>query len=113
VRVPVAASGGWSRLVAVLTARTRGGQEILVGAGGAPTRNGSRSLTIRLPSQATFVPAGSRLTLTLGSSSTAQSSSNLLYLDLPMAARSRVRVGTAVLSLPGLRTPVTRPAASG
>jgi len=109
VRVPVAASGGWSRLVAVLTARTRRGEEILVSAGGVPIRNGSRSVTIRLLNQATFVPAGSRLTLTLGSSSTAQSSSNLLYLDLPMPARARVRVGTAVLSLPGLRMPVTRP----
>jgi predicted acyl esterase len=108
VEVPVAASGGWSRLVAVLTARTRQGDEIVVSAGGAPTRNGARKVTIRLLSQATFVPAGSRLTLTLASSSTAQSSSNLLYLDLPMAAKARVRLGTAVLKLPGMRTPVTR-----
>jgi hypothetical protein len=54
------------------------------------------------------VPRGSRLTLTLASSSTAQSPSNLLYLDLPMAPTARARVGTAVLKLPGLRTPVTR-----
>jgi hypothetical protein len=67
-----------------------------------------QKLTIRLASQATFMPRGSRLTLTMGSSSLAQSSSNLLYLDLPMAATARVRVGSAVLTLPGLRTPVTR-----
>jgi predicted acyl esterase len=108
VRVPVAASGGWSRLVAVLTARTPQGSEILVSAGGVPTRNGSRTVTIRMIDQATFVPRGSRLTLTLASSSTAQASSNLLYLDLPMPAKARVRVGAAVLRLPGLRTPVTR-----
>jgi predicted acyl esterase len=108
VQVPVAASGGWSRLVAVLTARTPQGKEIVVSAGGVPTRNGSRRMTIRLLNQATFVPRGSRLTLTLASSSTAQESSNLLYLDLPMPASARVRVGTAVLRLPGLRAPVTR-----
>jgi ABC-2 type transport system ATP-binding protein len=108
VQVPAAARGGWSRLVAVLTARTRQGNEIIVASGGIPTRNGSRNVTIRLLSQATFVPAGSRLTLTLASSSTAQSSSNLVYLDLPMPMTARVRVGTAVLRIPGLRTPVTR-----
>jgi ABC-2 type transport system ATP-binding protein len=109
VRVPVAASGGWSRLVAVLTARTPQGKEIVVSAGGIPTRNGSRTVTIRLFSQATFVPRRSRLTLTLASSSTAQSPSNLLYLDQPpLPASARVRIGTAVLALPGLRSPVTR-----
>lgn len=109
VRVPVAASGGWSRLVAVLTARTPQGKEIVVSAGGIPTRGGSRTVTIRLFSQATFVPRRSRLTLTLASSSTAQSASNLLYLDQPpLPASARVRIGTAVLALPGLRAPVTR-----
>jgi acetyl esterase/lipase len=108
IRISVAASGGWSRLVAVLTARTPQGAEIVVSAGGVPTRPGARQVTIRLGSQATFIPRGSRLTLTLGSSSLAQSSSNLLYLDLPMPPAARVRIGPAVLTLPGLRTPVTR-----
>jgi len=108
VQATIAASGGWSRLVAVLTARTPQGKEIVVSAGGVPTRNGTQKVTIRLIDQATFVPKGSRLTLTLASSSTAQASSNLLYLDLPMPATARVRVGTAVLKLPGLRTPVTK-----
>jgi hypothetical protein len=107
VQVSTAASGGWSRLVAVLTARTPKGDEIIVSAGGVPTKNGARKITIGLINQATYIPKGSRLTLMLASSSTAQSSSNLLYLDLPMAAGARVRVGTAVLKLPGLRTPVT------
>ena len=108
LKTSVAASGGWSRLVAVLTARTPQGTEIVVSAGGVPTKPGVQKLTIRLASQATFIPRGSRLTLTMGSSSLAQSTSNLLYLDLPMAATARVRVGSAVLRLPGLRTPVTR-----
>ncbi len=107
VRASIAASGGWSRLVAVLTAKTPQGKEIVVSAGGVPTKNGARKVTIRLINQATLVPKGSRLTLTLASSSTAQSSSNLLYLDLPMAPGARIRVGTVVLKLPGLRTPVT------
>jgi pimeloyl-ACP methyl ester carboxylesterase len=108
VETSIAASGGWSRLVGVLTARTPTGKEIVVSAGGVPTKSGARKVTIRLINQATFIPKGSRLTLTLASSSTAQSTSNLLYLDLPMAAGARVRVGTAVLRLPGLRAPVTK-----
>jgi predicted acyl esterase len=108
VQTTIAASGGWSRLVAVLTARTPAGKEIVVSAGGVPTANGARKVTIQLLNQATFVPQGSRLTLTLASSSTAQSTSNLLYLDLPMPPSARARVGTAVLKLPGLRTPVTK-----
>jgi hypothetical protein len=108
VTASIAASGGWSRLVAVLTARTPQGKEIVVSAGGVPTKNGASKVTIRLVNQATFVPRGSRLTLMLASSSTAQSTSNLLYLDLPMAASARVRVGAAVLKLPGLRAPVTK-----
>jgi len=61
-----------------------------------------------LQSQATFVPKGSRLTLTLGASSTAQSPSNLVYLDLPMPAGARLEVGTATVELPTLARPVTR-----
>jgi len=108
LRTSVAASGGWSRIVAVLTARTPQGKEIVVSAGGVPTKPGAQKLTIQLANQATFIPRGSRLTLTMGSSSLAQSTSNLLYLDLPMPATARVRVGTAVLTLPALRTPVTK-----
>ena len=108
VQTSIAASGGWSRLVAVLSARTPAGKEIVVSAGGVPTKPGAQKVTIQLGSQATFVPKGSRLTLTLASSSTAQSAANLLYLDLPMAQSARARVGTAVLKLPVLRTPVTK-----
>jgi predicted acyl esterase len=108
VQTSIAASGGWSRLVAVLTARTPTGKEIVISAGGVPTKPGAQRVTIELINQATFVPRRSRLTLTLASSSTAQSPTNLLYLDLPMAPTARARVGTAILKLPGLRTPVTK-----
>ncbi|MDH5333661.1 MAG: hypothetical protein OEW65_07250, partial [Thermoleophilia bacterium] len=108
VTVPIRAAGGWSRLVAVLTARTAAGQEIVVAGGGVPTAPGQRTVTIRMVDQVTFVPKGSRLTLTLASSSLAQNPGNLLYLDLPMAASARVTIGTATLTLPVLTRPVSR-----
>lgn len=108
VDVGIGARGGWSRLVAVLTARTPQGREVVVSTGGVPTQNGASKLTIRMIGQATYVPRGSRLTLTLASSSTAQGSGNPVYLDLPMRQTARVRVGPAVLKLPSLRNPVTR-----
>ena len=109
VKLSIAASGGWSRLVAVLTAKPPGRKEIVVASGGVPTRNGLRKVTIKLASQATFIPKGSRLTLTLGASSLAQSTVSPVYLaSPPMRARARVRVGNAALTLPGLRFPVTQ-----
>jgi predicted acyl esterase len=107
VTVRATAGGGWSRLVAVLTARPRGGQDIVVAAGGVPTLPGPRTYRIGLSSQATYVPAGSRWTLTLASSSTVQSSGNLLYLELPMPAGARISVGPASLRLPRLARPVS------
>ena len=108
VRARITARGGWSRLVAVLSARTPRGKEIVVSAGGTRTAPGTRSVTVDLVSQATFVPKGSRCVLTLGSSSLAQSASNLLYLDLPMPAGANATVGDVVLRVPRLRRPVTR-----
>ncbi len=108
VKLSIAASGGWSRLVAVLSAKPPGRKEFVVSAGGVPTRNGLRKVTIQLASQATFIPKGSRLTLTLGSSSLAHSTESVVYLDSPMKKRARLRVGNAALTLPGLRFPVTQ-----
>jgi len=108
VKVSIAASGRWSRLVAVLTAKPPGRKEIVVSSGGVPTRNGLRKVTIKLESQATFIPKGSRLTLTLGSSSLAHSTEGPLYLDSPMSNKARLRVGNAALTLPGLRFPITQ-----
>jgi predicted acyl esterase len=105
VRVDVRAAGGWARLVAVLSARTPAGKEIVVSAGGVPLAAGRRTVTIGLLDQATLVPRRSTLTVTLAASSLAQSPSNLLYLDLPMAAGARATVYSARLTLPVLRRP--------
>ncbi|HET7760329.1 MAG TPA: alpha/beta fold hydrolase [Gaiellaceae bacterium] len=109
VRVTVKLSGGWSRLVAVLAA-TRKGSETIVSEGGVNTAGltGTRHLTIRLIDTATLIKRGSRLTLTIASSSTAQNAGNLLYLNLPMPSSARATVGAARLTLPLLKTPVSR-----
>jgi len=103
-------SGGWERLVAVLTATTRKHKTIVVSEGGTNTTglSGRRNLTIRLISDATLIPTGSRLTLTLATSSMAQDPGNLLYLDLPQPPGARVRIGPARLDLPVLRKPISR-----
>jgi hypothetical protein len=102
VKVTATAAGGWARLVAVLTARTPAGKEIIVSAGGVPTTPGTRTYTIRMVDQATFVPKGSRFSVTVASSSSAQNPANLLYLDLPMVAGARVTLGPMALSIPVL-----------
>ena len=58
----------------------------------ADPRRAARRTAISLTDQATFLPKGSRLTLTLGSSSLAQNPANLLYLDLPFPATARLAV---------------------
>ena len=110
VRVDASLSGGWERLVAVLVAKPARGSEIVVSEGGVNTRglNGKRRLTIRLIDDATKIPSGSRLSLTLASSSTAQNPANLLYLDLSMPPRAHVTIGRVSLVLPVLRKPVSR-----
>ena len=108
VVVRATASAGWSRLVAVLSARTPAGKQIVVADGGTRARRGARTYSFGLQSQVTLVPAGSRLTLTLGASSTVQSPSNLVYLDLPMAPGARLQVSGATVDVPTLARPVSR-----
>jgi esterase/lipase len=110
IRVTARLAGGWSRLVAVLTAKPPRGKTIVVSEGGVNTANlrGMHRLTIRLLDDATLIPRGSKLTLTLASSSLAQDPGNLLYLDLPMPAGAKVALGPAQLTLPVLRKPVSR-----
>ena len=110
VSVKASTPTGWSHLVAVLSALTPRGEEIVVSQGGVPTttlRSTTRNLTIRLLSQATTVPRGSRFRLTLAGASTAQSPSNLLYLAGPDAGL-RLSIGEARIVLPVLRRPVSR-----
>ena len=54
------------------------------------------------------MPKGSRLTLTIGSSSLAQNPGNLLYLDLPFASTARLRVTGGTVRIPELATPISR-----
>jgi predicted acyl esterase len=110
VRVRAKLSGGWSRVVAVLTAKPRRGKTIVVSDGGINTSamSGTHTLTIRMIDDATVIPRGSTLTLTLASNSLAQDPNNLLYLDLPMPAGAKVSLGAAQLTLPVLRKPISR-----
>ena len=110
VQVTVQLSGGWSRLVAVLTAQPRRGAEIVISEGGVNTTglSGKRQLTIGLIDMATLIPRGSRFRLYLASNSLAQDPDNLLYLNLPMPAKARVKIGPARVVIPILRSPVSR-----
>jgi pimeloyl-ACP methyl ester carboxylesterase len=110
LRLTARLTGGWSRLVAVLAAEPRKGSEIVVSEGGINTSGltGKRKLAIRMIDTATLIPRGARLTLTLASSSVAQNPGNLLYLNLPMPRTARVMLGPARLTLPILRSPVSR-----
>jgi predicted acyl esterase len=105
VKVEATAAGGWPRLVAVLTATTPKG-EIVVAGGGVPTRPGKRTYAIQLASQATVIPKGAKLAVTIASSSQTQRSTIPLYLDLPVPAGASVTVGRVTLRLPTLQTPV-------
>ena len=87
--------------------RTPSGTEIVVAGGGVPTRAGRQTYRIGLSDQATFVPRGSRLTVTIGSSSLAQNPGNLLYLDLPFASSARLRVTGGSVRIPALATPIS------
>jgi predicted acyl esterase len=110
VSVKASTPTGWSHLVAVLSALTPRGDEIVVSQGGIPTttlRSTTRILTIRLLSQATTIPRGSRFRLTLAGVSTAQNPNNLLYLAGPESS-SRLALGEARIVLPVLRRPVSR-----
>ena len=110
VQVTVRVTGGWSRVVAVLTAQPRRGPEVVVSEGGINTSSlkGTRRVRIHLIDTATLIRQGSRLRLTVASSSLAQNGGNLLYLNLPMPRRARLTVGPAKLVLPILRTPISR-----
>jgi hypothetical protein len=99
----VTATGGWTRVVAVLSARTPGGREIVVADGAVPTGSGTRRVTIRLADVAVTIPARSRLRLTIGASSVVQDPANLVYLQPALPGAARLAVGDAAVSVPVLR----------
>jgi predicted acyl esterase len=109
VHVKASSTSGWSHLVAVLVARTPNGSTTVVSEGGVPTRLGAkqRTVNIRLISQVTTIPKGSRLELTLAGTSTAQDPGNLLYL-VPVPERAKITLGTVQLAIPALKKPVSR-----
>jgi predicted acyl esterase len=109
VRASVSSRTGYRHLVAVLTAVTRSGSEIVISDGGIelPTLGPkARTVAIRLPNEITSVPAGSRLRVTLAATSTAQNIGNLVYL-LPVAAGSTATIGRVTLTLPVLKQPLS------
>ena len=97
-----------AHIVAVVSARTPAGKEIVVAGGGVPAKAGKRTYRIVLGNQATFLPKGSKLTVTIASSSLAQNPGNLLYLDLPFPSTARLEVTGGSLRLPQLAMPVSR-----
>jgi predicted acyl esterase len=108
--IKVSSTTHWPHLVAVLSAVTPRGDETVVSQGAAPTPTLSaraRLVTIRLSSQATTIPRGSRLRLTIAGSSTAQHPGNLLY-PLSPPPGSRVAIGEAKVVLPVLERSISR-----
>jgi pimeloyl-ACP methyl ester carboxylesterase len=106
VVVRVTTSAGWDHLVALLTATTPTGKQVVVSAGAIPTRPGTRTYTIPLFSQITAIPAGSRLQLTFGSS-TSGTAAGLLYLDFPPIGTPTLTVSNGVLRLSAMIRPVS------
>jgi uncharacterized protein len=98
------ATGSFRHVVAALIATAPGGRRVTVAAGGVATTLGARprSVTIRLAAQATTIPAGSRLTLRIGST----------WRDglhvIPARPGSRLSIRGATVVVPVLRTPVSR-----
>jgi predicted acyl esterase len=109
LRVSLASPNGWPQVVAVLSALTPQGKELVVSAGGARLRLGPKpkQVKVRLISQLTAIPKGSRLRLTIAATSTAQSPGNLLYLT-GVPRSSRLVVGPAGLSVPLMAKPISR-----
>jgi predicted acyl esterase len=93
----------YPRLVAVLSAVDRNGKQTLISQGATVPHLGAN--TIRFGNYAVFVPKGSRLRVTLSSTSTAQSTANLVYL--PFAGSGSIALGKATLKLSTLSKPVS------
>jgi alpha-beta hydrolase superfamily lysophospholipase len=103
VQATLSTRTGWRHLVAVLSAVTPGRSEVVVSTGGASTASlgrRPRRVTIRLMSNATLIPAGATLRLTL-----AATSSPLYVVGVPPG--SRLAIGRVTLSLPALRRPIS------
>jgi predicted acyl esterase len=110
VGVSAASTTRWPHLVVVVSAITPRGEELVVtsGATQTPMLSGhSKQITIRMLSQATTIPRGSRLRVTIAGASTAQRADNVLY-PLVVPGEARVSLGEVRVMLPVLRRPVSR-----
>jgi pimeloyl-ACP methyl ester carboxylesterase len=99
-------TAGWDRLVAVLTATTPTGKQIVVSAGAIATRPGARTYSIPLLSQITSIPAGSKLQVTFGSS-TSGTPAGLLYLDFAPEGSPSLTVTNGLVRLSAMIRPVS------
>ena len=99
-------ASGYGHLVAVLSALSTAGKELVVADGGSDTSSATKRVTIRLQNEVTSIPRGSRLRVTLGARSTVQSIANLVYL-IPVPDGSKATVRGVTLRLPVLRRPVS------
>jgi predicted acyl esterase len=109
VKISFATSTGYKHLVAVLSAITPSGSEIVVSDGGADTQTADkriRTVTIKLQNEVTSIPPGSRLRVTLGARSTVQNVGNLVYL-IPVPEGSVAHIRKVTLTLPVLAKPVS------
>lgn len=110
VKVTATTPSRWKQVVVVLSAIAPNGRETVVSQGGALTPQlgrAPRTVTLRLISQATPIAAGSKLRVTVAATSLAQNPGNLLYLT-GVPTGSRLSVKSVQVSLPVLRTPVSR-----
>jgi pimeloyl-ACP methyl ester carboxylesterase len=106
VVVRATTTAGWDHLVAVLTATTPAGKQIVVSAGAIATRPGTRTYSIPLFSQITAIPDDSRLQVTFGSS-TAGTAAGLLYLDFPPEGNPALTVTNGVVRLSAMIRPIS------
>jgi predicted acyl esterase len=100
--VSARSAANWPHLVAVLSA----GNTVL--SEGGTITPGKKSWTVRfsLISDANLLAKGTRLTLTLGATSTVQNIGNLLYLK-PVPDTGRVKIASVRLTVPVLPKPVS------
>jgi len=104
VTVRYSGAKNWDHLVAVLTVD---GTSTPITAGGTKLTGSSGVATIRLMNESVLVPAGKRLVVTIGATSTVQSSANALYLnDVPAGAS--ITIGRTTLKLSMLTKAVSR-----
>jgi hypothetical protein len=106
VTVRATTSAGWDHLVALLTATTPTGKQIVVSAGAVATRPGTRTYSIQLISQITLIPAGSQLQVTFGSS-TSGTDAGSLYLDFPAVGAPALTITQGVLRLSAMIRPIS------